>query len=173
MAEWPPADDADAIDWAAPAPAPQPEPVAAQPEPPAPQPPAEPQFQTAPPITEAEAGWPSDEIVTEPGWPIPGEVDVPWSAPAEEPVGAGAASGWSEQAATSAPPADLQWAPPEPAAEEIPQWTPPAEPVAEEIPQWAPPEEPVQQATPPAAEAPARPRSPSGRPTPRTPIPAG
>jgi len=151
VAEWPPADDPDPIDWAPPAP--QPEPVASQPEPPAPPAPADPQFQAAPPITEAEAGWPSDEIVTEPGWPIPGEVDVPWSTPVEEPVGAGAASGWSEQAATSAPPADLQWAPPEPAAEEIPQWSPPAEPAEEEIPQWTPPEEAVQ-AAPPVAEAP-------------------
>ena len=29
-----------------------------------------------------------DEIVTEPGWPMPGEVDVAWSSPAAEPVGA-------------------------------------------------------------------------------------
>ena len=158
VAEWPPADDAEPIDWAAPAPAPAPaaapqqEPAASQPEEPAPTS-AEPQFPTAPPITEDEAGWPSDEIVTEPGWPIPGEVDVPWSAPSEEPVGA-AAGGWSEQAATSAPPADLQWAPPEQVAAEIPQWTPSAEPAAEEIPQWTPPEEPVQQAAP-APEAPA------------------
>ena len=92
--------------------------------------------------------------MTEPGWPIPGEVDVPWSAPAAEPVGAGSAS-WSEQAATSAPPADLQWAPPEQAAEEIPQWSPAPEPLAEEIPQWTPPAEPVQQAAP-VAEAPAQ-----------------
>ena len=111
----------------------------------------------APPAPEVEVGWPSDEIVTEPGWPMPGEVDVPWSSPAAEPVGAGvgpepAYNSWSEQAATSAPPADLQWASPEPEVEDIPQWAPPAEPLAEEIPQWTPPEQTAAPAPPPPVE---------------------
>ena len=127
--------------------------------------------------------------MTEPGWPIPGEVDVPWTA-AAEPVGAGVggetSQSWSEQAATAAP-ADLQWAAPEQVIEDIPQWAPVEEPVAEDIPQWTPPEQVVEAAAPeastvtpvpsrrrPPRRTPGSPRRTSGPPTarrlrPRTP----
>ncbi len=96
---------------------------------------------------------------------MPGEVDVPWTAPSAEPVGAGA--GWSEQAATTAPPPDLQWVAPEQGVEDAPQWAPVEEPVAEEIPRWSPPEQAA-----PAAPAPEPAPAPAPEPPAAAPVDA-
>jgi hypothetical protein len=101
----------------------------------------------APVVAEPVAAhaWADDEIVTDPGWPLPGEVDVAWSGGTEEPVVA-AAPAWREEAATAAPVEDVEWLGTETAAEpaaeeEIPQWTPPAG--EEELPAWQPPADEV------------------------------
>ncbi len=145
---WPPADEAGPVEWpdtaptAAPAEAPAEAPVAARAEEPAPAP-AEPQ------------GWAEDEIVTEPGWPMPGEVDVAWTPPSAHepiptapPVAAGPAPSWEDEAAATAAPERFEWLSADP-EDEAPAWTPPGPP-AEEAFAWAPPEDAA-----PAWEAPA------------------
>ncbi len=86
--------------------------------------------------------WADDELVTDPGWPMPGEVDVAWSPSAAhesigassasmDPVAAEPAAAWDEAAATAAP--HVEWLGAEPASEEegeqegegeIPVWAP-------------------------------------------------
>lgn len=142
VAEWPPAPEPSAEAW----PPAEAESVAAEPAP-------EPVFADAPdaPASEAPvaassfddaaAAWPDDELVTEPGWPMPGEVDDlawngsgPGSMPTAPPAPSQPVAAWAEQAATAAPPsADLEWMSPEPAADEAEPaaWSAPAEPVDE------------------------------------------
>ena len=120
------------------------------------------------PAPVAGPAWPEDEIVTEPGRPLPGEVDGGWSGAAKPVAAAGPA--WVEEAAAAAPVEEVEWIGADPAAEEEIRsgarrrgrgaaWQPPADEVPEweaaqqEVPEWeapAPPaaeEEPVQEPT--------------------------
>ncbi len=142
---WPPAAEAPPVEW----------PPVNDPSEPTlmSDPPAEPAFD-APEVDAAEsaAAWADDELVTEPGWPMPGEVDVAWSPPAMQesigmaptiapPVVTDSAPAWTEEiaaATTTAAPEHLEWLSAEPAEEEAPVWAPTqAEPEPEPELIWA------------------------------------
>jgi hypothetical protein len=115
----------------------------------------------------AEAAWTTDEIVTEPGWPTPGEMGdwpetaplaqaavpepAPEWAPPAEPAPAPAAEAWEPPADAGFDPAsgwsEPEAAPAEPAPAPAGEWAAAAEPVpapeaawvADAPPEWAPP----------------------------------
>jgi hypothetical protein len=75
----------------------------------------------------APATWAEDELVTEPGWPMPGESDVAWSPPPvhhPSPVAAEPAMAWNDESAAAVTPPHLEWLSAEPAEEEAPVWAP-------------------------------------------------
>ncbi|MGE3235674.1 MAG: hypothetical protein AB7O78_18365, partial [Thermoleophilia bacterium] len=71
--------------------------------------PAAPVAQEPVPAPVAAPAWADDEIVTDPGWPLPGEVDGGWSGASDQ-HHAAAGPACVEQAATTAGPAgDEEW----------------------------------------------------------------
>lgn len=154
--QWPPADETSPVEWP-----PVDEPQASWDG--TPEPGSGPRHQDeepAPAAPAASSGWADDELVTEPGWPMPGEVDVAWSPPPlEQSIGTAPPQGvataapdpvtsWNDEAAATAAPADLEWLSAEPAEQDEPAWAPMAsepepepQPEPEPEPVWAPAQE--------------------------------